>query len=217
MGYSLTIDGIKFRSDDPVLTGRQLLQFVDRSPAEEHVVLYFGDGRQLEDIDLEESVDLREPGRERFITFKTDRLFNFELDGERQPWGAASISERMLRQLAGIGNSGSVWLERRDQEDLQLQPGQDVPLNTEGVERFYTERAITIIVNGRKKTVEQNVLTFEALLALAFDPVPHGPNWCFTMTYRKGPRPNPEGTLVEGESVRVKEGMVFNVTATDKS
>ena len=217
MGYALTIDDQTHKTDDPVLTGRQLLELAGRTPVEEHLVLEFGDRRQLEDIDLEESVDLREPGRERFVTFRSDRLFNFELDGQRQPWGADSISEPTLRRITGIGVTGSVWLERRDEEDLRLQPGQRIPLDGEGVERFYTVRAVTVIVNGRQKTVESNSLSFMELLVLAFDPVPDGPNWCFTATYRNGPRPNPEGTLIEGQSVRITEGMVFNVTATDKS
>eukprot|EP00913_Durusdinium_trenchii_P006121 g5733.t1 len=175
MGYSLTIDETAFHSDDPVLTGRQLLELAGRTPVEEHVVLEFGDRRQFEDIDLEESIDLREPGTERFVTFHTDRLFNFVLDGQRQPWGADSISEHALRRIAGIGSGGHVWLERRDEPDLQLAPGQNVPLDPAGVESFYTERAITIIVNGRRKSVDSRELTFDELLALAFDPVPDGP------------------------------------------
>jgi len=138
MGYSLTIDDNTFRSDDPVLTGRQLLELAARTPVEEHVVLELGERRQLEDIDLEESVDLREPGRERFVTFRSDRLFNFVLDGQRQPWGSDSISELVLRRLAGIGDNGHVWLERSDEPDLRLSRGQEVPLDPAGVETFYT-------------------------------------------------------------------------------
>lgn len=217
MGYALTIDDHTHETDDPVLTGRQLLELAGRTPVEEHIVLEFGDRRQLEDIDLEETVDLREPGRERFVTFRSDRLFNFELDGQRQPWGSDSISEATLRRIAGLSETGSVWLERRDEADLRLQAGQQVSLDGEGVERFYTVRTVTIIVNGREKIVESNRLSFDQLLALAFDPVPDGPNWCFTVTYRNGPRPNPEGTLIDGQSVRITDRMVFNVTATDKS
>ncbi|MGD8450528.1 MAG: multiubiquitin domain-containing protein [Phycisphaerae bacterium] len=217
MAYTLTMDGQTYQSADPVLTGRQLLELAGRTPVEEHVVLHFGEGRQLEDIDLEETVDLQEPGRERFLTFCADRLFNFELNGQRQPWGADSIAESTLRHIAGVGHHGRVWLERRNQEDLLLQPGQEVSLDRRGLERFYTERVLTIIVNGRRKTVEQRTLTFRELLTLAFDPVPEGANWLFTATYRNGPPCNPEGTLIEGQSVHIRNGMVFNVTATDKS
>ena len=143
MGYALTIDDRRFNSDDPVLTGRQLLELADRTPTEEHLVMFFGPARQLEDVDLEETIDLREPGLEHFITFRSDRSFNFELDGRRQPWGAEEIAEGTLRRLAGVGDDYRVWLERRDQEDLLLDRGQSVPLNTKGVERFYTGREDT--------------------------------------------------------------------------
>jgi len=75
----------------------------------------------------------------------------------------------------------------------------------------------TIIVNGRQKVVALNELTFEDLVALAFDNPPVGQNIVFTVTYRRGHGNKPEGTLVEGDLVKIKEGMVFNVTATDKS
>lgn len=78
-------------------------------------------------------------------------------------------------------------------------------------------KEVTIVVNGRSRTVEKGELTFNEVVALAFDPVPTGENVIFTVTYRKGDESRPEGTLLPGESVKVKKGMVFNVTATDKS
>jgi hypothetical protein len=79
-------------------------------------------------------------------------------------------------------------------------------------------KEITIFVNGRKKSVEKNEeISFAEVIALAFDPVPTGPNISFTATYTKGHGSKPEGTLVDGGTVKVKDGMVFNVTATDKS
>jgi Multiubiquitin len=78
-------------------------------------------------------------------------------------------------------------------------------------------KEFTIIVNGRQKTVTTKELTFAQVVALAFDNPPSGPNIVFTITYRKGEGNKPEGTLVEGGTVKVKDGMIFNVTATDKS
>jgi len=74
-----------------------------------------------------------------------------------------------------------------------------------------------IFVNGRKKVVTTRELSFNQVVALAFEPVPTGPNIMFTITYRHGPHANPEGNLLEGGTVKVREGMVFNVTATNKS
>ena len=75
----------------------------------------------------------------------------------------------------------------------------------------------TIVVNGRQKVVSPRELSFSQIVALAFDNPPSGPNIVFTITYRRGEGHKPEGTLTEGESVKIKEGMIFNVTATDKS
>jgi hypothetical protein len=55
------------------------------------------------------------------------------------------------------------------------------------------------------------------VVALAFNPVPVGPNVQFSVTYRKGPPKNHEGTMTEGETVRIKDGMIFDVTETNKS
>jgi hypothetical protein len=74
-----------------------------------------------------------------------------------------------------------------------------------------------IIVNARSKEVTDDDQSFEQIVGLAFSPVPVDPNIVFTVTFRKGPRENPEGTLTPGESVEIKDGMIFDVTATTKS
>lgn len=78
-------------------------------------------------------------------------------------------------------------------------------------------KELTIIVNGREKVVSQRELSFTDLVKLAFGNAPNGGNTIYTITYRRGEGNKPEGTLVEGESVKIKEGMIFNVTPTDKS
>lgn len=79
------------------------------------------------------------------------------------------------------------------------------------------DKDLTIVVNGREKVVSSKELPFIEVVALAFENPPTGPNIVFTVTYRRGHGDKPEGTLVEGGTVRVKDGMIFNVTATDKS
>jgi hypothetical protein len=75
----------------------------------------------------------------------------------------------------------------------------------------------TVIVNGRPRRVENRKLTFDEVIALAYENPPRGEFICYTITYRGGVCTKSEGMLVEGESVEIKEGMVFNVTLTDKS
>lgn len=81
-----------------------------------------------------------------------------------------------------------------------------------------SKHEIGIIVNGQQKTVSKGELSFDEVVSLAYDgSPPTGENWSFTVTYRKGDGHKPEGSLVAGESVKVKDGMIFNVRATDKS
>lgn len=79
------------------------------------------------------------------------------------------------------------------------------------------DKYISIVVNGREKIVTDKELSFAQLVALAFDTPPTGENIVFTITYRRGQGEKPEGSLVEGETVKIKKGMILNVTATDKS
>ena len=80
------------------------------------------------------------------------------------------------------------------------------------------EHAITIIVNAQRKTVHDRAISFEQVVSLAYDGhPPTGDNWEFTVTYRHGPAENRQGSLVAGGTVEIKDEMIFNVTATDKS
>lgn len=84
-------------------------------------------------------------------------------------------------------------------------------------EEANTMKDVTIIVNGREKQVPKEELTFDEIIKLAFENPPTGEFICFTVTFRKGQGNKPEGTMIEGETVKAKEGMIFNVTVTDKS
>lgn len=74
---------------------------------------------------------------------------------------------------------------------------------------------ITITVNGRPNDMTKQDISFEELVALSNTPT--GPNVTYTITYRRGQGNKPEGSLVAGETVKLKDGMIFNVTPTDKS
>jgi hypothetical protein len=79
------------------------------------------------------------------------------------------------------------------------------------------DKQVTIIVNGTQKSVAKDDLTYDEVVYLAFESPPYGENTLFTITYRRGQGNKPEEILAPGETVKVKEGMIFDVTATDKS
>lgn len=79
-------------------------------------------------------------------------------------------------------------------------------------------KTVTVVVNGRPKTLpKKEVLTFEELIALAFENPPTGDGIQYTVQYTRGHGNKPAGTLVEGQSVKIKEGMEFDVTSTNRS
>ena len=89
---------------------------------------------------------------------------------------------------------------------------------TTGETGRHDPKFVTIIVNTRPKTVEKNKeISFEEVVSLAYDGnPPTGPTIAFTVMFRRGPG-NKDGSLVAGQTVKVKEGMIFNVSATDRS
>ena len=79
-------------------------------------------------------------------------------------------------------------------------------------------KTITIIINGRPKTVPKNDdLTFEEIVALAFENPPTGDGIQYTIQYTRGHGNKPAGALVEGQSVNAKDRMEFDVTPTNRS
>jgi hypothetical protein len=94
---------------------------------------------------------------------------------------------------------------------METSPGADSGGKPIPIENF------VIVVNGRKKDVKKELLTFDEVVSLAFDDPQRGPNVIFTVTFRNAKEPKGEGSLLEGQVVEIKEGTVFNVTRTDKS
>lgn len=78
-------------------------------------------------------------------------------------------------------------------------------------------KQINIIINGTEVEVEKGELSFDEVVQLAFENPPYGDTTEFSITYSRGQGNKPEGILHPGESVKVKKGMIFDVTATDRS
>jgi len=78
-------------------------------------------------------------------------------------------------------------------------------------------KEFSIFVNGRQKTWADKEITFEQVVGLGFENPFSNPKTSYTVTYKKGEDKKPEGQMVAGDKVRVKDGMIFNATPTDKS
>jgi hypothetical protein len=107
-----------------------------------------------------------------------------------------------------------------DREDTPV-ANDATPVHLKEDDHFHSaemrRKEFRIIVNAELKEVTQSVLTFDEVVALAFPDARKGPNVVFTVTYKKAAKPPHEGSLIEGQSVAIKNGTIFNVTKTDKS
>ena len=83
---------------------------------------------------------------------------------------------------------------------------------TDGVDKQFR-----IIVEGVPRVVLSDELTFDEVVDLAYPDGGRGPQISYTVTFENGGGRPVEGTLVDGEKVKVKDGTEFSVTRTDRS
>lgn len=76
---------------------------------------------------------------------------------------------------------------------------------------------MTIIVNGKEKHWDKERISYDEVVKLSGEPPAPGPDPGYTVTFFDGPHEKPEGSLVPGQSVKVKNGEVFVVTPTHRS
>jgi hypothetical protein len=75
----------------------------------------------------------------------------------------------------------------------------------------------TLIVNARPRDWSEKHIKFREVVELAFGQFEDNANIEYTVTYSNGPHPNPQGTMVDGDRVKIQDRMNFNVARTDKS
>ena len=80
------------------------------------------------------------------------------------------------------------------------------------------KHAYTIVVEGTPHEWTQEFITFEQVVGLEFPDYSQHPEITYSVKYHRGQGSKPEGILVKGgEPVRVKDGMIFNVSETGQS
>lgn len=78
-------------------------------------------------------------------------------------------------------------------------------------------KEVTIYVNSKEKNWSEKKISYEQVVVLAFGQISNDPNVMYTVTFTRGDNGKPEGTLVKGDDVIVKNEMRFNVTQTNRS
>ena len=138
-------------------------------------------------------------------------------------WEHQFITGAQVKQLGNIPQSNKLFLAiKRPWEDELISDDTEVDLARPGIEKFYSKpkddfESIILVVNGRPKNWTERKITYEQIAKLAFDNYIENETTVYTVTYTNGPKQNEEGSMVKGDKVLVKNKMVFNVTATNRS
>ena len=141
------------------------------------------------------------------------------INGKEYRWDKQYITGSEIKELGKIPADDELFLKIKEPwTDEKIEDKTEVDLARPGIEHFFSkEKPVIIIVNGREKPWEKKEISFVEVVMLAFGPNAQNQMTVFTVTYKNGPEKNPQGSMSKGDSRFVKNKMIFNVTATDKS
>lgn len=208
-----------FDFGDRKITGAQIAEAAGAHPVTDFVVLQQLDTLELEALRPTELADLTKPNR--FFVIRGDATYNFVVDGLNMVWPQKTITGRTIKRLVDKDDGDiELLLEREDQPDKLIGDEEEVRLAGDGVEKFKTRPAkvtITIIVEGTAHEWHKKKISYAEVVTLEVPDYAQHPEITYSVKFTNGPANRPEGTLAKGESVRVKDGMVFSVSETGQS
>jgi hypothetical protein len=208
-----------FNIHDRKVTGAQIAELVGASPLPDFVVIAQLANYELEELRPTELADLKTATR--FFVIRGGSVHRFSINGLSMVWPQQSMKGRFLKQLVGNDNAGfELLLEREDQADRMIGDEEGARLSGDGVEKFRTrptKPTVTIIVEGTEHEWSKPRISHDEVVTLEVPDYAQHPEITYSVKYTNGPNNRPEGTLAKGETVRVKDGMIFNVSETGQS
>ena len=79
------------------------------------------------------------------------------------------------------------------------------------------KKIVTIVVEGTAHPWPKDEITYEQVVTLEVPDFAQHSEITYSVKYKRGQGNKPEGILAPGASVKVKEGMIFNVSETGQS
>ena len=140
----------------------------------------------------------------------------------RQPVPTNGDAVDLDRALHHLSEAEHDLAEARAKEDGartdEIRALHEIAKAAEGIERAERRNENHwIVVNGDRRVVHGEHVTFEEIVKIAYPVSPPGNDVQFTVQYTRGPAAKPSGTLIEGQSVKIRDGMEFDVTPTNRS
>lgn len=222
--YNLRVNGTIYPFPNPEATAREILERIGEDPNIQALIRIAPDGtRHI--LALDEETDLRRPGIEEFTFASSRRIFNIYVD--ETPIEFDKPDPTGLEILQSVGKHPSQYALTQiivSEEDQFISAQEKADLARKGIEKFTSvpwdevKKEVTITINGQQHIVPKGKISYERLLSLAFDDnPPSGPNIRISITYSQGAEEQPDGSVRVGQSVKVKNGMIFDVSATNQS
>ncbi|MGC3991998.1 MAG: hypothetical protein QM796_20365 [Chthoniobacteraceae bacterium] len=87
----IVIDGNKYPNENPK-TGRRVLELAQRHPVEDFLVFILDREQGMHDVGIDNHFHLEPHQITEFFTFLADRSYRFEVEGQRQDWGAPFVT-----------------------------------------------------------------------------------------------------------------------------
>lgn len=156
-------------SDHP--DGAAVAAAVGFKPSDYPVVLAVLPNGELESLRQEEPIHPFYNGA-RFIVVPSDRLYRISIDGVFGDWMCRFISGAQIRKIGGIPRNNTLFLERVNQPDRELDDNELIDLDAAGVEVFRSrKRKFKLNVQGVIIEVESDSIKVRDAMTLAgFDP-----------------------------------------------
>jgi hypothetical protein len=79
------------------------------------------------------------------------------------------------------------------------------------------KKTVTIVVEGTEHEWPKDDISYAQVVTLEVPDYAQHSEITYSVRYKRGQGNKPEGTLAPGASVKVKEGMIFNVSETGQS
>lgn len=76
---------------------------------------------------------------------------------------------------------------------------------------------VTIVVEGTPHSWSKDTISYDEVVTLEVPDYAQHPEITYSVKYKNGQGNKPEGVLAKGESIRVKDRMIFSVSETGQS
>lgn len=221
MLYTYKINSKRFESSESKITGRELLSIANLTPVEDYELLYKINEKGFTPIQLDEIVDLKTAGIEGFRA-KPYKKLTIKIDDKEYEVDKCIMTPVEIMDVASI-NSDRYYLKEIRKGGVEVTYEDDlehkiaITKNSCFVSCEIEETIECVIVNSKPKVWSRDTISFEDVVILAYGKISTDPNVIYTVNYINGVPSKPEGSMLKGDVIPVKNKMIFNVTETNKS